>query len=115
MCRRQDTAWHQAELFNLTQAFQRQLDRIRTEWGDYLVAMDKEYITEQACLEGESPAVALQRYEAERGTVARSGGASDKWLSKEKQEQLVRRRVFVCVCLFPLVVCVCVSFHATCP
>lgn len=67
----------------------RQVDRIVVEWGGYLDAMAREYVTEVAKLEGTDPAPALAALEA-----AKAGGGAEgkqgKWLDKEKQEQLVR-------------------------
>ena len=58
------------------------------EWGGYLDAMAREYVTEVAKIEGSDPAPALAALEAAKAGVG-SDGTKGKWLDKEKQEQLV--------------------------
>ena len=64
-----------------------QVDRIVAEWGGYLEAMAKEYITEVARIEGTDPSVAIAAFEAKKASV--SSPSQGRWLDKEKQEQLV--------------------------
>ncbi len=60
------------------------------EWGSYLDAMAKEYVTEVARVEGSDPSAAIALLEASKlGSDKSKGG---HWLDKEKQEQLVRDR-----------------------
>ena len=66
-----------------------QVDRIVVEWGGYLDAMAREYVTDVAKLEGTDPAPALAALEAAKAGVG-ADGKQGKWLDKEKQEQLVR-------------------------
>lgn len=91
MRRQADAGWVSGETFNLMEVFQNQISRINTEWGDYLDAMHREYISEKAKLEGVDPAIALAEAEAARraAELERKRKKKGAWLSKEKQEQLI--------------------------
>jgi hypothetical protein len=66
-----------------------QIDRIYSDWGEYLDAMEKEFVVESCRLEGVDPTSALAAIDARKAAALMSPTSQQQFLDREKQEQLV--------------------------
>jgi hypothetical protein len=82
--REASTLWLLSERCSLLTAFRQQVRRIQTEWGDYLVKLQNEYIADfRATSGGDPPADDLLDF----SSLSSSGERN--WLAQAKQESLI--------------------------
>eukprot|EP01138_Halocafeteria_seosinensis_P001588 gb/GECG01001627.1/.p1 GENE.gb/GECG01001627.1/~~gb/GECG01001627.1/.p1 ORF type:complete len:636 (+),score=92.96 gb/GECG01001627.1/:1-1908(+) len=88
---REQTAevWAQGEKFSLRYAFNNQIERMETEWREYLLSMESHFAKEYFSVTGCKPPECSTPELASQCKQRQSQQKEKKWLNKEKQEQLI--------------------------